>query len=170
MAYKGKFKPKNYYKYLGNPTNIIYRSSYELHLMMYLDEHPDVKKWASEEPFMVAWYKSPIDGGWHRYFPDAYAEIVDKDGKKRKLLIEVKPENQTKPPKKRLKLTKKYLTEVKTWGINRAKWKAAQELSEEMGWEFYIFTEKQLGIKGNGVSIPTNSKRRKGQRTKTWSR
>ena len=36
--YKGKFKILNPKKYMGNPTNIIYRSLWELKLMMYLDE------------------------------------------------------------------------------------------------------------------------------------
>ncbi|NDB85179.1 MAG: head completion protein, partial [Alphaproteobacteria bacterium] len=30
MAYKGKFNPKNPNKYKGDPTNIIYRSRWEL--------------------------------------------------------------------------------------------------------------------------------------------
>ena len=33
--YKGFFKPKNPQKYNGNPTNIIYRSGWELKFMMY---------------------------------------------------------------------------------------------------------------------------------------
>ena len=37
MAYKGYFKPINSFKYLGNPTNIIYRSLWEMKLMAYLD-------------------------------------------------------------------------------------------------------------------------------------
>ena len=49
MAYKGYFKPINSFKYLGNPTNIIYRSLWEMKLMAYLDKHPDVIGWASEE-------------------------------------------------------------------------------------------------------------------------
>ena len=48
MSYKGKYNPKNPHKYKGDPTNIIYRSLWELKLMMYLDEHRDVVQWASE--------------------------------------------------------------------------------------------------------------------------
>ena len=68
MSYKGRYIPKNPNKYKGDPTNIIYRSSWELKLMRYLDEHSDVVQWASEEFFIP--YKSPIDGRYHRYFPD----------------------------------------------------------------------------------------------------
>ena len=48
-TYKGYFKPKNPAKYKGNPTNIIYRSRWELKLMMHLDERSDVLSWGSEE-------------------------------------------------------------------------------------------------------------------------
>ena len=36
-TYKGFFKPKNPQKYNGDPTNIIYRSRWELKFMMYLE-------------------------------------------------------------------------------------------------------------------------------------
>jgi murein tripeptide amidase MpaA len=144
-TYQGYFKPRNPDKYKGDPTNIIYRSSWELKLMMYLDSHKSVLKWASEE--IIIPYISPIDGKVHRYFPDFVVTKINKDGKKETVLIEVKPFSQTRPPKKQKNITKKYITEVKTWGINEAKWKAANEYCKDRGWTFHIFTEKELGIK-----------------------
>lgn len=144
-TYKGYFKPKNPKKYKGDPTNIVYRSSWELKLMMYFDDHKDVISWGSEE--IIIPYRSPIDGRIHRYFPDFIVTKINKDGKKETSLIEVKPFYQTKPPEKKSKVTKKYLTEVKTWGINEAKWKSAIEFCKDRGWTFHIFTEKELGIK-----------------------
>lgn len=144
MAYKGKFKPKNYYKYLGNPTNIIYRSLWECKLMSYLDSHPDVIGWASEE--IAIPYKSPIDNRRHRYYPDFYVKRKI-NGKLKESLIEVKPYKQTIPPKMSAKPNKKYLTEVKAYGINEAKWIAAQNYCKDRGWDFKIMTEKELGIK-----------------------
>jgi hypothetical protein len=44
-------------------------------------------------------------------------------------------------------VTKRYLTEVKTWGVNQAKWKAANEFCKDRGWKFKIVTEDDLGIK-----------------------
>lgn len=143
--YQGYFKPKNPQKYKGDPTNIIYRSSWELRLMMYLDTHKDIVYWNSEE--IIIPYRSPIDNKIHRYFPDFLVVKINKLGKKETALIEVKPLSQTTPPKKQEKLTKKYLTEVKTWGVNEAKWKAANEYCKDRGWTFHIFTEKELGIK-----------------------
>ena len=149
MAYQGKFRPRNPSKYLGDPLNIIYRSHWELKLMSYLDKHPHVVKWASEE--VVIPYKSPIDGRFHRYFPDFYVEQINKDRKKQKILIEVKPWAQTQPPKvqntKKNKPTKRYLNEVKTWGTNSAKWNAAEEFCKDKGYIFRIITENELGIK-----------------------
>ena len=147
MAYQGKFKPQNPRKYMGDCTNIVYRSHWELKLMSYLDKHPKVINWASEE--VVIPYKSPIDGRWHRYFPDFYVEQINKSNKKEKILIEVKPKYQTIPPavQSGKKPTKRYINEVKTWGINKAKWEAAGELCLDKGWKFQIMHEDHLGIK-----------------------
>jgi hypothetical protein len=107
-----------------------------------------VQKWSSEEFFIP--YISPIDGKWHRYFPDVYVEQINTNGKKQTVLIEVKPDAQTRPPELKNRLTTKgnisrrYLNEVKTWGTNEAKWKAAQEFCVDRGWTFQILTEKQL--------------------------
>jgi hypothetical protein len=145
MAHKGYFKPKHPEKYKGNPNNIIYRSSWELKLMLHLDTHPHVIQWSSEEFFIP--YKSPVDGKIHRYFPDFYVKKRNADGKIEVQIIEVKPAYQTVPPVVKESKSKKYINEVFTWGINSAKWKAAREYCADRKWEFNIFTEKELGIK-----------------------
>ena len=144
MSYKGHFKPSNPGKYKGDPTNIIYRSSWELKLMRYLDKHPDVISWASEE-FCIP-YRSPTDNKIHRYYPDFLIKKRNTQGITETILIEVKPAVQTKPPKVPKKATKRYITEVATYGVNMAKWKAAQGFCEERKWKFLIMTEKELGI------------------------
>jgi len=78
MPYSGKFTPKNPTKYNGDATNIIYRSSWELYVMKYLDENPMVTWWASEELFIP--YRNPIDKKMHRYFPDFVVKTKKKDG------------------------------------------------------------------------------------------
>lgn len=142
MSYKGYFKPRNPNKYKGDPTNIIYRSGLELRLMKFLDEQDNIVKWGSEE--LAIPYKSPIDGRYHRYFPDFYVKKKITDGTIREQLIEVKPSDQCKPPRKQNKVTRRYLTEVKNWGINSAKWKAAEEYCKDRRWTFIIITEKDL--------------------------
>lgn len=147
-AYQGKFKPKNPSKYKGDSTNIIYRSSWELKLMMYLDSHPNVLKWGSEE--IIIPYESPIDGRMHRYFPDFFVEQINKDGKKEKILIEVKPKAQTIAPNPSAKLTPKgmlnrrYINEVMTYGVNQAKWNSARNYCLDRGWTFTIMTEDDI--------------------------
>lgn len=142
---KGIFKPKNPKKYKGDYSNIIYRSSYELKLMNYLDSHPDIISWGSET--IIIPYKSPIDGKFHRYYVDFIVTKINPDGSRETIVIEVKPYKQTIEPKKPKKISKRYINEVKTWGINNAKWTAAKNYCEHKGWKFLIFTESELGIK-----------------------
>ena len=75
---KGLFKPQNLAKYMGDPTKIVFRSSWELKFMSYLDQHTDVIYWQSEELFIP--YKSPVDGKYHRYFPDFLVKKKESDG------------------------------------------------------------------------------------------
>ena len=142
---KGKFKPRNPDKYKGNPSNIVYRSSWEAKFMKYLDEHPDVLQWASEE--LIVPYRCPIDGRVHRYFPDFIVRKKGATGVVETLMIEIKPAHQTVEPVKKKTINKAYINEVMTWGVNNAKWKAAQEYCEDRKWKFLILTEKELNIK-----------------------
>ena len=145
MSYKGFFRPKNPTKYKGDPTNIIYRSSWEVKLMSYLDAHPDVVQWASEE--LVIPYRSPLDDKVHRYFPDFWVKKRTQDGSMEVVVIEVKPLKQVMEPVPSKKVTKQYLREVATWAVNQAKWKAATTYCEDRNWKFMTMTERELGIK-----------------------
>jgi hypothetical protein len=143
---QGKFKPSNPNKYKGDPTNIIFRSSYELKFMEYCDLNESINEWRSEEFFIP--YISPMDGKVHRYFPDFFVKYKDKYGNDRTLVVEIKPEKDLKMPDQTPKRkTKSWAFRVKTWAINQAKWKAAKEFCDDRKWEFRILTEKELGIK-----------------------
>ena len=144
MAYKGKFRPKNPEKYKGNPTNIIYRSLWELRFMRHLDTHPSILQWASEE--IIIPYVSPLDNRIHRYFPDFWLKIKDKTGTINTMLVEIKPFKQGKEPVRQDKITRRYMNDVKTYGINSAKWKAAEKFCLDRNWQFKILTEKDLGL------------------------
>jgi hypothetical protein len=146
MAYKGKFQPRNPQKYLGDPTNIVYRSRWELKFMGWLDNHPGVLQWGSEE--LIIPYRSPIDNRIHRYFPDFIIKKKTQDGKVDTVIVEIKPFAQTKPPTVQTgKPNKRYINEVATWGINSSKWNAANNYCKDRGWKFEIITEHELGIK-----------------------
>ena len=142
-TYKGRFQPKNPKKYNGDADNIIYRSTWEVRVMKWLDEHPNVIWWASEE--LPIPYKSPLDNRMHRYFPDFIAKIKQKDGSVMTYIIEVKPLEQTKMPIQKKK-TQRYIREAATYVVNQEKWKAADIFCKEHGWKFMIMTEKELGI------------------------
>lgn len=144
MAYSGLFKPRNPKKYIGDHTNIVYRSSWECKVMFWLDSNPDILSWGSEE--LIIPYKSPVDGRWHRYFPDFIVKVRTKEGKLKTMILEVKPKRQTMEPEKKKRLTKQYINEVTTWGVNQAKWKAAEEYCAERAWDFKLLTEDHLGL------------------------
>lgn len=142
MSYTGWFTPRNPKKYKGDPNNIVYRSSWELRVMKYLDEQPNVIWWASEE--LPIPYKSPIDQKMHRYFPDFIARIRQPD-KEITVVMEVKPFKQTQLPVQK-KRTQKFLQEAATYAINQEKWRAADLFCKEHGWKFMLITEKELGL------------------------
>lgn len=153
---RGYFKPKNPQKYIGDPTNIVYRSGWELLVMKYLDENTNVVRWSSDgldidnkptEHGVAVPYVSPIDNRVHRYFPDFIAEIRTVNDGIKTYMLEVKPKAQTMEPKKKTRKTKRYITEVMTWGVNKQKWKSAEEFCRKRGWEFRLITEDQLGLK-----------------------
>ena len=144
---QGKYKPKNPKKYRGDVNNIIYRSSWELKFLNYLDRNHNVLEYASEE--IAIPYVSPIDNRIHRYFADFYVKSKIPDGTVQVQIVEVKPLAQTKPPKpnKSGRKTKRLLNEAKTYAVNKAKWTAAEEFCKDNGYTFVIITENELGIK-----------------------
>ena len=72
-------------------------------------------------------------------------QLRDKDGILKSYLVEVKPKKYTKPPKTNPKRkTRAWFSEVKNWGVNEAKWKAAEEFAKDKNWQFIILTEDHL--------------------------
>ena len=145
MAYKGRYNPVNPKKYKGNPQNIIYRSLWERKFMVYCDTNDKVLEWGSEE--IIIPYISPWDSKVHRYFPDFYIKVKQSSGNLKKFIIEVKPKKQTRPPKPVERKTKRWINEVRTFGINEAKWKHATKWCKDNDMEFKILTEEELGIR-----------------------
>lgn len=141
-AYSGKYRPKNPDKYKGDINNIFWRSFWERKFMMFLDNHPDILRWNSEE--IIIPYTNPMDGRRRRYFPDFWMEKLGLDGKIEQVIVEVKPFAQTQEPKPKTKITRQYLTEVSTWGVNSAKWSAAQKFCEKKNMKFLLVTEKDM--------------------------
>ena len=146
MAYKGRYTPKNTSKYLGDSSRVIYRSSWERKFMKYCDDNAAILEWGSEE--VIIPYLSPWDGKIHRYFPDFYIKVRQANGSVKKMIIEVKPKKQTVPPTVTPKRkTRRWYKDVRTWGINEAKWKYAIEWCNSNDMEFKILTEDHLDIR-----------------------
>lgn len=139
---QGKFKPRNPQKYKGNVREIYYRSGWELKMMVYLDKHPQVLEWSSEE--CVVPYQSPVDNKYHRYFPDFIVKFDLGGGKTEIKMIEIKPHKETIEPKRAKTVNKRYITEVMKWGVNSSKWEAAEEYCRNKGWKFQVLTEQHL--------------------------
>jgi len=144
---KGKYKPRNPKKYKGNPTNIIYRSSWERTFCKYCDLTESVEQWQSEEK--AVWYYDPCSKKKRRYFPDFIIKFKDSKGIMKTEMIEIKPARQVAGPNPHPKRrTQGWMNEVRTFITNRAKWDAAMEYCEDRGWSFRIITEKELGLMG----------------------
>ena len=139
--FQGRFTPKNQKKYVGDVTNIIFRSSWEYILLKWLDSEVNVIQYSSEET--VVPYRSPVDMKPHRYFLDFKIKVKSNTGIKT-YLVEIKPEIQTRPPKAPTRNSKRYLIECSTFMVNQAKWAAADRWAKDRGWEFIVLTEKHL--------------------------
>ena len=145
MYHKRKYNPIHPEKYVGDPTDIIMRSSWETKFAIWCDQNPAVIKWSSETTVIP--YVCPTDNRAHRYFVDFKIQVRNKNNELKTYLVEIKPLAQTMPPTPPQRKTKRYITEVMTWGKNDAKWRAARNYCKDRGYEFIILTEKELGIK-----------------------
>lgn len=112
--------------------------------MVHLDTNPSVIEWSNEE--IVIPYLSPVDNRWHRYFPDFFVRVRNKTGLIESMILEVKPLKQSVAPQVKKRITRAYITEVMTYGVNQAKWKAATEYCKDRSWTFKVITEQDLGI------------------------
>jgi hypothetical protein len=146
QKYKGKFKPENPKKYMGDSDNIIYRSMWERRCMKYFDINPGILQWASEE--VVIPYYDSMTKKVRRYFPDFLIKVKTPEGVKTHL-IEVKPSKDLRPPvggKGKKKSTVLY--ELKTYQMNRDKFASARKWCDDRNITFDIWTEKHLQQKG----------------------
>ena len=69
--------------------------------------------------------------------PRAPANMATSKNVKAQLIINTQPKVKSRK-------TKRYITEVKNWGINSYKWKYARSCCEKRKWNFTLITEKDL--------------------------
>ena len=137
---QGKFNVKNPDKYVGNkmPT---YRSSWEFAFMRFCDEHTSVAQWASEAIKIP--YRHPFTGKHTVYVPDFFIVYVDKKGKQKVELIEVKPASQSFHER-----VGKSKQNQSAWVVNQAKWSAASAWCKQKGIFVRIVTEDDIFHQG----------------------
>ena len=131
----GRYTPKNPSKYVGT-HDPIWRSSWEMAFMQFLDNHPKVSQWASESIKIP--YRNPFTGKGTVYVPDFFILYEDKNGKKHAEVIEIKPAGQTHINEAKSKTAKFQLA------LNYAKWNAAEAYCKRNGLKFRVVTERDL--------------------------
>ena len=160
MSWKGRYRAVHPHKYAGNVEKIVYRSRWERDVMYHLDHNPNVLEWNSEE--VIIPYISPLDNRPHRYFPDFYAKMKQKDGSVINVIIEVKPKKETIAPVKPKAPSKKYANAAAKYIVNEAKWIAAQEYCDLSGMVFKVMTEFDIyGPTGRRQSFAKKKSKKK---------
>jgi hypothetical protein len=132
---QGIYEVINKQKYIGN-KNPTYRSGWERHFMLFLDNNKHILQWASE-PIKVP-YIHPLTGKGTVYVPDFLINYKNRLDEHRTELIEIKPQAQTT-----ITETMKD-RERAVVAINHAKWAAANLFCRKYGLHFRIITEYQL--------------------------
>lgn len=133
---RGRYIPRNPGKYVGNPSRIIFRSSWEVTVMRFFDLSTSVLRWGSEE-FSIS-YIHPADRRVHRYFPDFFCVFKNAEGIEECWIVEVKPLKETLLEYAKSDYDKQQLI------INQAKWSAAKAFAESRGLKFRVITEKDI--------------------------
>lgn len=136
-TYKGRYKVKNRKKYRGDVDNVVYRSMWEKWVFKWCDDNSDILEWSSEEIVIPYYYE--VDKRYHRYFVDVFIRFRSGDT----ILVEIKPDKQTKPPEGKRK-TKKYIQEGLEYVKNMNKWHAADRFAKDNNWKFQVWTENTL--------------------------
>lgn len=142
---KGKFIPENIDKYLGDASNIVYRSTIEAEWFLWFDQTDDIISWASE-PFPI---KYKFDSKEKDYWFDVLLKIRNRDSSESSYICEIKPNNKLYPPVK--KRSKYFLNEIKEFRMNYYKWYYAYVWCEDKEYEFGILNEKNEFIMGDAL-------------------
>jgi hypothetical protein len=134
---QGVFVPKNPNKVIGNKRNF-FRSSWELRVMSFLDEHPNVIQWGSECVHIP--YVNPLTGKSTIYVPDFLIKYADAKGNQRVELVEVKPKKETIWEAAKSKRDKAFVI------LNTAKWRSAYAWCLKHGIHMRILNEDDIFV------------------------
>jgi hypothetical protein len=147
-TYKGKYPVKKPEKYNGDVNSVIYRSHWEKLCFKYCEDNNDIKAWNSEG--VIIPYICATDRRRHKYHMDLCIEYTDGTI----VLVEIKPDKQTRMPKVPKRKTKKYLAECMAYAKNESKWNAAVAFAKKNNVKFEIWTE--FTLKSKGIKLLTS--------------
>ena len=141
---QGFFVPKHPGKCINimempEPTAIVFRSGWEKQFFEKCDDSNGIIRWGSE--IIKILYKNPIKNKMSFYVPDVYIEYLSPDKKMHKMLIEIKPMNQT-----RLSETTNGYDKLQ-FAVNQMKWASAVEFCKKRGTEFKVMGANELGVR-----------------------
>jgi hypothetical protein len=135
----GLYEIKNPQKYVGNKQPY-YRSSWELAMMNFCDNNPNIQQWASEALHIN--YRNPFTGKNTIYVPDFLIVYVDKDGRKHGEVVEIKPLKETMMESAKSKRDKAMVA------LNTYKWDAARKFCAAQGLTFRVVNESDIFHQG----------------------
>jgi len=151
-------------KYIGDVSQVIYRSSWEYAFCKWLDASPSVIRWSSE-PISIPYYdrvsklaecaklgldpNNPTNWEVRNYNTDFWYEVNKGDSQTDKIFAEIKPASKLRkpiPPLKdaSLKEQRIFTNAAKEYLINEAKFAALKAWAEKNNAKFYVFTEDIL--------------------------
>lgn len=134
---QGIYTIKNPEKYVGGSPPV-FRSSWERRVFMWLDNNPNVVRWASEAVKIP--YRNPLTQAMSNYIPDLLIEYNDKTGTRHVELVEIKPLRETVLERAKTRKDKMALA------VNMAKWQFAQQWCKQQGIKFRVITERDLFV------------------------
>lgn len=133
---KSWYKVENAGKYIGSKAPYC-RSTWELAFCRSCDGDPRVIKWA-HEPLKILYINPASTHKYSVYVPDFFIMYVDKHGRKRAELIEIKPAKESNIKEAKSPRDKERVI------VNAAKWQAANEYCKKHGMSFKVITEKEM--------------------------
>lgn len=143
--YSGEYKVQNTDKYIGDMSDIVYRSKWEYNFCNYCDNEDKIKKWSCEHitiPYNVIHNERFVT---KTYIPDFWI-LIEENGEEKQYVIEVKPHKDTEypiePKKKSIKSLQNYEWSLKNYAKNLSKWEAAENYCKKRSMEFFLLTEK----------------------------
>ena len=137
---QGPYTVKNPQKYIGKGVPR-YRSSWELSMMMFLDNNDNILYWASES--IKVPYKHPLTGKPTIYIPDFFVVYQNKRGQQVAEVVEIKPKKESIIESKRANARTMAIV-----AVNHAKWAAANAYCRANGLTFRVITEQDIFYNG----------------------